>query len=747
MSLLDALLLDPYRINVWIAYRTDGVTGTGTQNDPWDASAATKFDAIMNSLSANTTVHLGPTTSSNPFQTTGFWANSDGSAGSGWEPKAGMKIVGSGIDVTTLKLTGAADPGMGVTVLKLVGAAYPYSKYYVIGNSYFVTPFEASDFSVDCNLPGQSISGYAYPSISCAGVFIQGAHMRLRRIQAINFGSLRPDLECFVFWLAGADPGRPEAVDCVIEDCIAENPSVSNGAINSILIMASMERNSDGVPSYHRACVIRNCVVDCLYRSNPVSIASISYAGLVATVATRTPHNRATNDWVVVSGALENGLTSQYFNGSFQITVPDSDPFRFQYTMQSPGPSAIPTGDMWVGRFSSHYVNISALDPQNVSGQWFVTLTSSTPHFRVPGDYFNVDDVFVIDPVTGFTVLSPIYNGVFAVDPDSVLSPFQLKYKITADPTAEVLTYGTWVIGVTLQALGIDGGTAAVAEGNRIFNCTTMGPYHDTWSSKDSITRNNYGRAVLIGTYQSMGSLNPGYFHQTGVPITHVGTTATFTTQHNHGLQVGQAVRISFTKVRGDPSNQYNGYFSVDGIPQVNGVPQLNQFTYQMNSDPGADADTSPTPKYSVLWQTRSLIDENNIIELVPPINNFWRSQAITLAHWVGDRDLGAQKLYPRVVIRNNLIRHADGLSDSPLYSPSLAIYLRTCGYALIEENVINLGVSVPIDQASNTAVSYFDNADPGGKLIEGMDYTQPDYPVKQSDLKTAFEDASLLAI
>ena len=48
MSLLDALLLDPYRINVWIAYRTDGVNGTGTQNDPWDGSTATKLDTVLN---------------------------------------------------------------------------------------------------------------------------------------------------------------------------------------------------------------------------------------------------------------------------------------------------------------------------------------------------------------------------------------------------------------------------------------------------------------------------------------------------------------------------------------------------------------------------------------------------------------------------------------------------------------------------------------------------------------------------
>jgi len=38
MSLLEAMLLDPYRINVWIAYRTDGGAGSGTQNDPYDGS-------------------------------------------------------------------------------------------------------------------------------------------------------------------------------------------------------------------------------------------------------------------------------------------------------------------------------------------------------------------------------------------------------------------------------------------------------------------------------------------------------------------------------------------------------------------------------------------------------------------------------------------------------------------------------------------------------------------------------------
>ncbi len=96
MALLDALLLDPYRINVWVAARTDGQPGTGTHSDPYDGSTAAKFDAVMNGLGGYTRVHLGPGT----FQTNGY---ADGVAG-GWQPHTGMKIVGSGVDVTVLQL-------------------------------------------------------------------------------------------------------------------------------------------------------------------------------------------------------------------------------------------------------------------------------------------------------------------------------------------------------------------------------------------------------------------------------------------------------------------------------------------------------------------------------------------------------------------------------------------------------------------------------------------------------------------
>ena len=40
MSLLEALLLDPAPFDTWLAYRRDGVKGSGTLNDPWDGSTS-----------------------------------------------------------------------------------------------------------------------------------------------------------------------------------------------------------------------------------------------------------------------------------------------------------------------------------------------------------------------------------------------------------------------------------------------------------------------------------------------------------------------------------------------------------------------------------------------------------------------------------------------------------------------------------------------------------------------------------
>jgi len=256
MSLLDALLLDPYRINVWIAYRTDGVKGSGTQNDPYDGSTATRFDSLMSGFAPNTTVHLGPTTTSNPFQTTGFWINNDGSTGSGWEPKAGMKIIGSGIDVTTLKLVNASGGAL----------------YFAIGHTFTtsVDYFEASDLTIDCNLTAQGAS------LAAGAVRVLGNHSRVRRVKVTNWGSKSGAPTGYVIAMITGEPtyGFTQVIDTGIEDCIVVNPDTTSG-VGPVSVLHVGSRFVDlgyNVEAYGTGGFIRNCFVD---SGSPTTTADI----------------------------------------------------------------------------------------------------------------------------------------------------------------------------------------------------------------------------------------------------------------------------------------------------------------------------------------------------------------------------------------------------------------------------------------------------------------------------------------
>src|SRR6266516_1761374 len=238
MSLLDALLLDPFRINVWIAYRTDGVKGTGTQNDPYDASTATKLDALLNNFSANTRVHMGP----GPFQTNGY---ADG-VGGGWQPKPGMKIVGSGIDVTTLQLA----------------ATSSNAHFYAIGHalsSSTLDYFEVSDLTIDCNLAGHSGA-----SVACGAVRVMGNHARVRRIKVINWGTKSSTRPCFVIGVVTADPpsGVTGVTDCGIEECMAVTPGSGNVGPVTLLHAGGIESAATNVTGLGIGPFIRNCFVD-----------------------------------------------------------------------------------------------------------------------------------------------------------------------------------------------------------------------------------------------------------------------------------------------------------------------------------------------------------------------------------------------------------------------------------------------------------------------------------------------------
>ena len=158
MSLLEALLLDPPRIDIWVAMRTDNSAGSGTQMDPYNWGSITQFDTLLNGFAINTCVHLGP----GEFQTAGYY---DGLTGSGWQTKTGQRIVGCGIDLTTLKLVNTA-----ATTQRVYAIARALS-----GST--VDFFEVSDLTIDCNyVPTQGTSWTA------GAVRIMGNHSRVVRV-------------------------------------------------------------------------------------------------------------------------------------------------------------------------------------------------------------------------------------------------------------------------------------------------------------------------------------------------------------------------------------------------------------------------------------------------------------------------------------------------------------------------------------------------------------------------------------
>jgi hypothetical protein len=119
--------------------------GNGTWDDPFDASDETKFDEIM-SNSAKTpdggTVRLLP----GIFKTKGHTGTNSG--GGNWAARK-MRILGS---------------GMGVTTLKLVGMTTANATRYAVGIPFDAAgtgldSFELSDLTIDCNLGGGENTG------------------------------------------------------------------------------------------------------------------------------------------------------------------------------------------------------------------------------------------------------------------------------------------------------------------------------------------------------------------------------------------------------------------------------------------------------------------------------------------------------------------------------------------------------------------------------------------------------------
>ena len=217
LSIFHLIQLVPnmFSADIYLAVRTDGVGGSGTPADPYDASTATKFDALLYQFTSNTNFHYAIGT----YQTTGWKFSQTQTA------NPGCKHFGAGVDKTILQLVNASGGQLGGVMF---GIDYD-------GES---DGFELHDMTLDCNAPGnpQFTGGQGI----VAAVSVQGNNILLDNLKVIGFGTGKAGLECFpVFIFAGQGHAGKHYTNVRVTNSLFTQPATGNKDGLSCLVLGS----------------------------------------------------------------------------------------------------------------------------------------------------------------------------------------------------------------------------------------------------------------------------------------------------------------------------------------------------------------------------------------------------------------------------------------------------------------------------------------------------------------------------
>lgn len=256
MSLLDGILLDNLLQtvmlqDVWLANRTDysasTKAGAGTELDPFqaqgtDADADPPFDQIMRELKtkypAGVTVRLLPGT----YYTRG--AHSGYTTSQGWQPFNNLRIAGTSMHSTTIKLCNNLT---GDTVaIGCEGTSSPTVA------PPFLDSFELSDLTINAS------SGGSTPSTSAQScVAVRGRNIYVTRVRATAFGSSgnASGLKCGISLARTLSSAPALAENCIAEGCVVDGPRANGGTLYGFYL--SYETGFE-----HRFCTLRNNYID-----------------------------------------------------------------------------------------------------------------------------------------------------------------------------------------------------------------------------------------------------------------------------------------------------------------------------------------------------------------------------------------------------------------------------------------------------------------------------------------------------
>ena len=190
--------------NIYLAVRTDGVAGTGTASNPFDASTAAKYDQLLATYSQNTVFNYAAGT----YQTSGWRFRARKSAGTD------CKHYGAGMDQTVIQLVGAND-------ISQDGVMF--------GTDYDATAdgFELHNLTLDCNALGNP--KFVNHLGSIGAISAAGSNILIQGIKVIGFGTSQAGSECFAVSIYPGPALSWRSFDNItIDSCVFTNPVQGN---------------------------------------------------------------------------------------------------------------------------------------------------------------------------------------------------------------------------------------------------------------------------------------------------------------------------------------------------------------------------------------------------------------------------------------------------------------------------------------------------------------------------------------
>jgi hypothetical protein len=747
MSLLDALLLDPLRMNVWVAVRTEAVpvAGTGTQNDPFDGSSAAKFDALMNALPV---------------------------------PVSGINYSGTTATVTAIShgfSNGNSVLIAGVTNSSLYNGTFSISNATDNTFQYTMTgtpTAPAQGANTDCILEQPGLNNALETTcLTSSGaeigefmVYARGSVIRNcfvnceYRDRPVPVQSIIWSLSDSAFVITTTLPHGHASGDWVVIGGAMVNGSPYNSFNGSYQVtrLSDYKLRYINGPTQTSLVPSGNISVG-RYPSQLVQITTISVAQnpgppvtWTVTVTTATPHFLVPGQMVTMNGVVSDDIHNTVnLNGPFQVL-----PGSFTRTQFTFGVTNQPTGN-----FTGQFIGVS-FQGGGVDGGTAGVWEGNRILNMLPGLYNDTNNSR--DQIIRNNYFRAVALGTFKYLTPKSVSTTSVVYGLFSLTNQPPDTPSTNIAKAkTMQPHGFSSGDQVLISG--AYTSDGTGKYYDSpagpgWrvtvldATNFTYDMSSYGGSTFpSGPAVPPGTGQPPASYATGggppnnqqrllaslssaPPVNGVvvatGTVSSYFAD-GHGMSVGETVYIS--KATPSPS-LYNGYFVVTAI--------LDSTRFQFNIASANPIAPSNSGYYGRLWTGGKIVEENNVMDLLPTQTAAYSSTGLALGFFDPAHPV---VLFPRVLLRRNIMRPVDGISDPALGLgvATLGVVVQGCGSLIAEENVIDFAAPKQIQYDLCGTAEFFANSTSGAALIQG--YNAGSHS-SASELSTNIEDAALLA-